>query len=138
MGCNVSWMIEGHVIEHKYIDTLIADDMVDVSRISLELLSSVESTIHVIADLTDLTGMQPDLMNIGNLTKLSRAFMSHENLGSIILYGTDNRMIKFLTSILFQMSKKEWRVVDNQEAALAILKRIDPSLTRGCLKSIIK
>lgn len=131
MGHDVSWIVEDRVILHRHLDTLTAEDMISVSDVSLEMLSNAESAVHVIADLTDLNGLHPDLMNVGNLRKLSNTFIKHENLGSLVIYGTDNCTVKFLASVLFQTMKKECRIVDDRASAIASLKRLDPTLEQA-------
>ena len=44
--------------------------------------------------------------------------MSQPNLGAIVAFGTDNKLVKFLGSMVMQLNKNEWRVLPTYEDAI--------------------
>lgn len=128
MSYEAMWLIEGRVILHKHSGLLNLDDIGSIGSITVDMLSNVDVKIHIVSDLTEVTGVHPNFNNVKELTKISRELMVHPNLGKFIPFGSDNKVLNFLGSVLFQISKKEWKWANDYDSAVKILIRTDPSL----------
>lgn len=121
MGYEARWLVENKVMLQKYIGTLDTDSMMGMSEKSLSMLTSAQHKIHAVADFTELKGIHPQFTRVPMLIKDSRAFMSHPNLGAIIGFGTDNKLIKFVGAMVTQIGKNEWRYFVTKEEAVKYL-----------------
>lgn len=128
MAHEVKWLIENRLLLNKYVGVLGMDDLEGVSGKSIRMTEAVTDKFYVLGDFSELTSVQPTLSGMPELIKLSKAFTSKPNLGTIVAYGTDNKMIKFLSSVIIQIAKKNWKFFNSGEEALNHLMHIDPSL----------
>lgn len=105
------------------------EDIKTVSETNLSMTEGITDTIYAFADFEDLTGINPTFSGVPELIKLTRPFIAKPNLGAIIVYGTDHKLIKFFGSIVLQVGKKDWRIFDTREEAIRHLIHIDLSYT---------
>ncbi len=79
---------------------------------------------HVIIDFSaaEMTALNPQKVKEG------QTFMQHPNLGWGIIVGA-NALIRFMTSILFQMVQTKARLFDTREEGIAFLYENDPALS---------
>jgi len=129
MANEVTWIIENHLISNKYVGTLEMSDFLTVAEMNVALMAGISNPIHVMADLTELDGIHSEFGHLPELVSISRKFMSQSNLGSIVAYGTDNKLVKFLGTMIMQLNKTQWHVSPNFDEAMRYLSHIDSSLT---------
>lgn len=128
MSHKVRWLIEDRVVFHKHSTTLIKDDILLMFSKTIDMMSSVDEPVHIVADLSEVKSLTPDFGNISELKKISQSFLEHPNLGESIFYGSSNKIVNFFGNILFQLAKREWKSVDSYEDAVNTLIRLDPAL----------
>jgi len=128
MAHEVKWLIENHLILNTYSGTLEMTDFFGVAEKNIELMTSTQNRIHIIADLTDLESVHPKLGHLSELVSITRTFMGQPNLGTLVAHGTDNKFIKFLGTMIMQLNKTEWRVFPTFEEVIRHLIHVDPSL----------
>lgn len=118
MAHEVKWLIENKLLINKYIGTLEMNDFLSVSETNIKLMSETSDRVHVMVDMTKFESIHTDMSRLPIIVQSSRNFMSQPNLGSIIAFGTDNKLVKFLGSMVMQLNKNEWRVLPNYQDAI--------------------
>jgi|GEM_PF-2741674 len=129
MPSNVSWLIEDHIIILKYTGVITTDDAIRSTTTSIEWLNNTDNTVHLINDLSEVDAVARNFQNVGEILKVSRGIMQMDNLGLMVSFGTDNQMIKFLSNVVVQVSRIDFRMFDTYDACRVYLQHNLPELS---------
>ena len=128
MAHEVKWIAGNRIILNRYIDTLDMDDLEAIIEKDIAMMTDVTHPVYVIIDFTEMTGLHPDMNSIPKLMAMTRDLMSQPNLKTIVGYGSNNKMIKFLGSIVTQVGRMEWRFFNSYQETIKYLVHNDASL----------
>ena len=117
------WYIERRVIFQRiYGDVTLADLEKNLHETN-ELLEAGISPIHVMCDVREISKFP---MNINQLKDLYQ-MAPNPNAGFTILLSSSS-VLRFFLSIIVQIVKTDYKMVNTDEEALELLRRIDPTL----------
>lgn len=128
MPSSVKWLIKDHVIAIEYVGNIAIDDAIKSTSICKEWLQSTTNQVHLINDLTTMEGLSPEFQKVGQIFGVTRDFMSMDNLGMMVGYGTENKMVKFLTNMVGQLGKANFSMFDSYDLAIEHIMHNDPKL----------
>lgn len=116
MASDIKWLVDNRVIVITYTGTIKTDDVIKVTKIGTEWLeNNANQTIHLVNDLSQTDGMATDFQRVGDILTVTRTIMSMDNMGMMAAFGSDNRMIKFLLSIVSQIGSIDYRMFETYE-----------------------
>lgn len=128
MPSSVKWLIRDHIIVIEYAGNIAIDDAVTATTTCKEWLQSTPNTVHLINNLTETEGLSPEFQKVGQILGVTRDFMSMKNLGIMVGYGTENKMVKFLSNMVGQLGKANFRMFDTYDLAVEHIMHNDPKL----------
>lgn len=128
MSSNIKWLIEDHIIMIEYTGTITTEDVIHTTQTSKQWLQSTSNTVHIINNLTKTDGLSPEFQKVGTILSVTRDLLGMDNLGKMIAFGTENRLLRFLSSIVGQVGGTEFRMFDTYELALDHITHNDPQL----------
>lgn len=128
MSNDIKWLVKDHIIIIEYIGTINTEDVIHTTQTSQQWLQSTSNTVHIINNLTNTEGVSTDFQKVGTILGVTRDLMKMGNLGAQVAFGTENRMLKFLSSIVGQMGGSEFRMFDSYDLALAHITHNNPQL----------
>lgn len=129
MSYEVSWEIEGRVAINTLYGEVTATDVHDLHHDARELSRDSTWPIHTLVDLSGITRYQTDV----NLMKEAIDFKTEaDKAGWTLIYGAQNPLLRFMASVLTQIStgRMRFRFFDTKEAALEWLMNEDIALRR--------
>jgi len=118
-----SWLVEGKVILIEMSGELSLEELQASAAQSLDALNQANETLHQIIDFTHASSLAN---NLSDLSKLSRPVNEHPLLGWVVMYGIQNKLIKFLTTMTGQLTNSKLKSVDTREDATAFLQHVEP------------
>ena len=125
MPVEITWLVEDRVLYVKSVDAVTVDELFAADEQILGELNRVDTPkLHVLLDDVEQTS-QPGLREYNKLQSIR-----HPKIGWVIEFGTNNKMILFVSSAIVQMFRIPYRVVQTREEAIAMLYKADPSLPR--------
>ncbi len=126
MSYEVSWEIEGRIAMNTLYGEVTAADVRDLRHAARELSQDSTRPIHTLVDLSGITKYQTNI----SLMKTAIEFKTEPTLvGWTLIYGAQNPLVRFMASLLTQLSTglMHFRFFDTKEAALEWL--IDDDIT---------
>lgn len=121
----VKWYIENRILTVTHSGVFTANDAVDLIAECMTYFEGANHPIHVIVNHSETESLTADLHHITKIRELATPFFTHPNLGMMIAYGIENRLIRFFATMAGQLSKHEYRLVDTFDEAIEIIKRND-------------
>ena len=125
MIANIQWLID-----HKVIIAMPeGKPPVEELQLASETLQvfmdeSDAPLVHILIDESKLEAMTISLKILSDVF----SFLKHPRLGWVIMYGSDDRMKKFISSMLTGMTKVRHRRFDTFEDSLDFLMTMDSTL----------
>ena len=129
MAHEVHWLIPDHVLFNKYFEVAHGDDTVGVLEKNLLLTGTTDNTFYIVLDLKDVTTVHTSFGRVPQLLNIARTFLRNPRLKFIVAYGAHNQSMKFLATIVMQVTQTNIRFVQTYDDALDFLILQDPSLT---------
>lgn len=124
MPYEISWYAPPHVL---FVSITGDMDIPSIRALSENLLAELKQgtpPVHILTDVTHM-GRYP-----GNVTEFRNAMqMLTGRFDSNILIGRSSPMLKFIASVISQVSRYELRMVSSLDEALDALSKIDPNLS---------
>ena len=121
----IEWLIENRIILGKPQGDPSPEDLKQASETYQILLDNSNAPlVHVLVDESKLETLPVSISVLAE--KLD--FLSHPRLGWFILYGNDDAMKKFVSSMLTGISKVRNRRFANLQDSLEFLVSVDSSL----------
>jgi hypothetical protein len=124
MAYQLSWYRDRRILLGTFSGDLTPDDLLAVNDIGTDMIQQGDPPVHDIIDALALEKVPLDL----KLLKKSLRLFQEPNLGWVIVIAK-NPLFGFFGSILSQAAGKNVRVVSTWDEALAILARVDTSLS---------
>lgn len=126
MAINVTWLIEGHVLYNRIEGMLTTEELRAGSAQMRQMLDQGEhKLVHALFDLTRAQGVP---LQISTISEITQPFLTHPNTGWIIAFGTQNGMIRMISSIVSQTFRTRFRFYPEREEAIHMLQSLDATL----------
>lgn len=121
---SLEWYSEPRIV-YCEVDGFVAIDDVMVWNEQLKsFLEDGHPPIHVIINQSKQTGIESNIKQFeGNLSSFS-----HPNLGWVITYGSDNRLLSMMMAIATQKNQTRYRQLKSFEEGIAFLQNADATL----------
>lgn len=125
MQLNTDWLVKNKIIHLSIQGDPITDDLKLVSSTINDFINKSDALfVHILIDQSKL-GSMPISLNI--LTK-ALEFFKHPRLGWFIIYGNDDQIKKFISSMLTSITKARHRRFGTLEESLQFLVLMDTTL----------
>lgn len=92
-----------------------------------DYLNQAESLVHVFVDVREMKDFPRNLIQVREAVKLS---FKHSSMGWEILVGHQNPIVRFLASVVCQMSDINLHMVNTPEEGFAFLATLEPELAQ--------
>lgn len=123
MPVTIDWYIENHILLTTYAGDVTIEDIKQQYEEGIALSESVDTPlVHLIVELNDLTSFPKRIADYKSV-----AGEKARNSGWVVLVG-DNKMIRFIASIVSQFMKTRYTYVSTREEALSYIQERDPSV----------
>ena len=125
MGFENSWLVPGKVVYSRVIGKITLEELSNVSEMTIKMFEESDSPlIHLIIDESELDKLPVSIKSFSEASTL----LKHPQMGWMIMYGTDDRMAKFMSTIITGIAKVRHRRFRTFEECLAFLKTVDSTL----------
>lgn len=126
MPIEITWLVEGRVLYDRITGSPALDEFRAGGRRLAELmLRDDELLVHILLDISAMKRMPTQ---IGGMSEASRPFMVHPNAGWIIAFGSSDRMVNLIGTIVSQIFRSRFRFFRSLEEALRFLQEQDSTL----------
>lgn len=123
MPVEVRWYVQNHVLLARYYGNVTPDDIVNQYTVGFEMCESVDTVlVHLIADISEVQSFPKTVMDYKG-----RFGEKAKNAGWVILVG-ENRMIRFLSTVVTNLMKLRFSYVNTLGEALEFISARDPFL----------
>ena len=125
MPYETTWLLQGRIIRTDFFGEMTEETVQEATCLLVELLDEGNGPlVHVITD-TSRIGHFP--IKVGLASRASAEGMHHPKLGWMV-FITDNRMIKYLASVVTGIAHVRFRAFGTLEEGLAFLNHVDSTL----------
>jgi|GEM_PF-4673857 len=131
MSSDVKWYVEGKILFVTHSGKLGVDDAEFFIKECLERFTEADSQVHVVVNHSGTEAIAADLAKVNRLAEVGQSFFTHEQLGVMVAYGIESRLIRFFATMAGQLSKKEYRLVDTFDDAIRLIQKVDLSVTES-------
>lgn len=123
MPVDVQWYIPNHVLISRFYGDVTPQDIRKQYTLGLEMSESVNTAlVHLITDVSEVQSFPKNVMDMkDSLGTKAR------NAGWVVLVG-ENKMIRFLSSVVSNLMKLRFTYVNTLEEALKYITDRDPNL----------
>lgn len=122
---DMKWYIENKIaLFLQYQEATLDNVDAMIQAVNQLLDSSPQNKVAVIVNISGMKGNQSSISAIARRFQQTRS----DKWGFTVVIGAENRVVKFLGQIFFQLGRVEVRFADDLDGAMAILHRIDPDL----------
>jgi hypothetical protein len=125
MGYTIGWHIPDRVVLITFIGTLTLNDIDRMNLDTMALVGQGAPPVHVVSDLL---GMDRYPTSIKEISKFIRNDMKARLGWTIVI--TRNKLVRFMSGVIIQLTGTRLRFFDTREEALAFLYENDVSLPR--------
>ena len=135
MAYEISWLVENQVI-HVAISGDVTIDSLEAMTTEVVRLIDGSNTpcVHLLINDEYVKNIPKQILKLLNTSQS----LWHPRRGWLIIYGTDNKLFRFLTQMLSRMINLKHRRFVTREEAFAFLQSVDatlPSLDTSVLQS---
>ncbi len=125
MIADIRWLIPEHVIHGRPTGRYTVDDLKQGSQEITRLLNASDKPlVHLLIDESKLENMP---ISLSVLTE-AFSFMGHKRLGWMVIYGTDERVKKFISTMVANVTRVRHRRFATYLEALEFLAMMDSTL----------
>lgn len=126
MPIDVRWLIEDAVILEYFSGEVDMDEVVPlIHQVGQMVEQSDRVLVHTLIDMTTMTKVPTDLQR---LVKETNDVLKNPRSGWIVIYGQENKLLNFFTSVITGVFKTRYRMVPTLEDALELLQQQDSAL----------
>ena len=125
MAYSVDWYIHNRILNVRFIDYIDDNDMAGVNAEVIDHLDGLQNKAHLVVDLRGLKKYPTNVRHIKDFTE----YLRHPNMGFVIALGIDNPLMRFFATVIPQVVGIDFRSAKEMDEALAILRRVDTTLT---------
>jgi len=122
MPATTEWLEKDRIVITKLFGDLTLDEITLANEKHLEMVANGERNIHVILDVSELSKFPTEIRSI---KASGDAYLEHPNMGFVMVVGIKNPILRFLSSIVTQLSSADMRQVATIEEAIARINQID-------------
>jgi len=124
---NTSWLIENHIVLTTLSETLTINDIQNNDRDILTYVQGADTPrlVHLIIDVSTLDGFPT---NIVQIKQSANSYLSLPTMGWLAVVGVDNPIIRFLSTIVTQMTNVNLIQVESVDQGLERLLHLDPTI----------
>lgn len=122
---DIAWFIEGRIIHIKATGALSLELLQDAGRTLGEMITQQRHPVHLLFDFTHSRGLP---LNIKAVSNAVRPFMAHPNSAWVIVYGTDDLIMRMFSTIISQTFMTHFRLLRTRDEALRFLQEYDKAL----------
>ena len=125
MAYEIAWLVENRII-HVAINGDITVDVLNAMTDDVVRLLDGNNTsqVHLLINDKHIKVVPKQILKMLNTSRSLR----HPRLGWLIIYGTDNKLFRFLTQMLSRMINLKHRRFLTLEESVAFLQTIDETL----------
>ena len=121
MPYKIEWQTPTVVISLKLEGVVTLTELRAFNAEIINMIDSVDRTLtHLIADFSDATLLPTKVADLRN----TLTYLQHENIGWTALI-TNDQLMRFVTSIVSQMSQARFRSFESFEDALEFIDYVD-------------
>lgn len=125
MTMHAGWLIEGRIVSIKATGALSLEVLQDTGKTLGQMITQQQHPVHLLFDFTHSRGLPLNLKAVSNAV---RPFMSHPNSGWVLVYGTDDLIMRTFSAIISQTFMTQFRMLRTREDALRFLQEHDKAL----------
>lgn len=127
MPYTLSWYVEDAVIIIKVTDSFPMTEICNaVEEVNLLIQQSDRESVHILADLTDISQTPKSVRLIASEVK---KLYDNTRIGWTIAYGIKNSVVNMVASIVTQILSHQY-ITTSEEEAIAFLENKDEDLRR--------
>lgn len=121
------WLIANKVVYVKFWGDVSVEEIGEAFAKSNTLsLASENTPVHFLHSWGDVKTFPRKLHELRRLTTTVKG--DSRRIGWVVAYGTENRLMRFLGDVFFQMFRVRFRMFLYEQEAIAFLRYIDPIL----------
>lgn len=120
-----TWLIPDKVVLIEMSGDVTLDELKASAMQTLDVLTHASNTIHEIIDQTHMDSVATNLTDINRFT---RPVTTHPMMGYIIVCGITHPMLRFIASVVGQLSGTSTHITATYADALTLLAHLDPSI----------
>jgi hypothetical protein len=125
MSHEISWLIPNKVINLHVIGDISLESLATFSQDIIQHIEASDAPlVHLLADERDMGGFPSQIKRVLD----AAAFLRHPRLGWFVIYGTDNKVLKFISYMVAQVTQIRHRRFVTQAEAFAFLQAVDTTL----------
>ena len=115
------WLVENRVMLTRLSGHVTIEDLAENARQGTALIESGIAPVYSLVDAGQMESFPLKLTEIKTISDQG----SSEKLGWIVIYGIPNRFVSFMATTLFQLLRKNYKVVDTQEEAMSFVNSLE-------------
>ena len=120
------WLIENRILYNEYNGSISKEDITEMVSSDVEYLDKSDALlVHCLVNIRALTSIPT---NIKCLSESTQAILGHPQIGWVIAYGNQIPAGAFITTIVAQLFKTRFRLLNSHNEALDFLKTVDVTL----------
>ena len=117
------WLKEDRIVFAELVGEFAGEEMITFNEhLRDSYLVKGKPPVHIICDISSLVAYPRNVKMIRNGSEIS---MKHPNVGWVIIVGHDNRMLRFLSSTVFQLLGINFKMASSLEEAEKVLERVE-------------
>lgn len=123
MTIEMNWLVEGRIVDETITGQITSDDIREQDERTLAYLAQTDDHLmHMIVDFSAVS----DIPGLGSFSGVD--WLRHKNLGWVVVYGMDNKLVEFVSSMVLKVTRVRYRFVESRADALAFLQEVDVTL----------
>lgn len=123
MGAKVNWYVKDRIVLSYFWGHITAEEVEYVMNQSTDHVQSGIKPVHSIVHGLDVTKYPMNLPQVLQMTSV----LKNSDFGWFIMI-TDDRMARFMSSVVSQVTKLKFRSIPSTEEAIEFLRDMDSSL----------
>lgn len=127
MPYSIEWYIDRRVTHQKLYDHITLDDVRGLNADSIAFQNAGTPLVHMIIDISKVEKFPTNLASIREMMKKQG---DAETVGWVLLVGAHNPVVRFIASIITQLSGENihFRLIDSLNEAIDFLHEHDATL----------
>lgn len=126
MPVKIGWLVENRISYFRYEGDVHIREVAEASRIGILLIE--QSDHQLIHSIQDSRYQKSFPNNVNALAQTVQEALRHPRMGWLLSVGIDNDLVRFVATLVSQLTRTRHRIIEDYDEALAFLKRIDASL----------
>lgn len=127
MFYDVRWYKEPVLLYVRHEGVLTPDKIVRAEETVLSFLHDTRHRVHIMIDVTRMTGVDCNLHDIEKLDIVQRVG-THPRKGWLVCFDRKNPAYAFMATVVGQRLRENVQIVDSETEAVDFLRRIDSRL----------